>query len=183
MRDDDRRAARLADEFRTLLERTRPPVFEVSLGLIDAYTLVALLQLLSRHPRMSDDQRYLAVRIASAVARMLADAAREGVGPESEIETTLMEGFDPERDLPIDEDLDDDATPFETSEGGRYVSPTWARRLEELDMELSKCAACGRFFVSHVPIRLFTSSEPVLGYELCDACAGAVLGVHRPEDR
>lgn len=191
MTDEATMGRLLVLEFEALSADPTSPALPFSVGPFEAYSLVAVLQLASRHPSLSDQQLGIILQLAHQVADALTDRARELLGPGSAVETTLAQGFDPDQDVPETddpEDLDDGSVPldiapagevlaFEDS-GARYVEPTWIRRPDEGDAELSKCAACSRFFVSEVPFRLWTTGPgPVLGYEICDGCAPAVLGV------
>ena len=76
-----------------------------------------------------------------------------------------------------DDDWEHDYDPIER--GPEYVEPTWRRLDSDPDdeSELSKCACCNRFFVTAVPIRLFSDLGDgiVLGYEVCDSCAQRVV--------
>lgn len=161
-------------------------------GPLDAYSLVAALQLASRHPGLSEIQLGVVLALAHRVADALVFRARDMFGPASAVESTIAQGFDPTQDVAEEgdfDDLDDGVLPIDigpvedalgiSERGARYVSPTWIHLPGEDDAELSKCAACARFFVSGVPIRLFQLTmkpEMALGYEICDGCAPALLG-------
>ncbi len=91
----------------------------------------------------------------------------------------IQEAPDPDalEDLAFADDAEDDSHVL-GERRCRYVEPTWiALREDESEMELSKCAKCARFFVQHVPIRLFQelSGDVVLGYEVCESCAPSVV--------
>jgi hypothetical protein len=170
----------------------RPRLFDFSLAAVDLYTLVAALQLASRHPFLSETQRDLIDRQARLLAASLSAVAERLFGPGSALAQTLADGFDPSKDDLYDEpepDLDDGSGPIDDDvpgglPDGAYVEPSFVAPDPELaDAELSKCARCSRFFVSLVPVRLFQTIEAdlVLGYELCDGCAGVVLGIRRAD--
>jgi len=194
--DERATVERLMQELAALHDPRDPRPFTFACEAFDAYTLVAVLQFATRNPRLSDVQRDAVLAIAHGVAGALTEAARGRFGPESAIETTLGRGFDPAHDVPaVDADPADDDDELISVDDlepmsidgvadlrSRYVVPTWIHLPGEEDAELSKCAACGRFFVSAVPLRAFTTGpEPVLGYEICDACAPALFGVRRTE--
>lgn len=186
----------LASEFRRL---GTGPVATFSTPAMEAYTLVALLQLAMRHPHLSETQHDLASQLTHDLADQLTNMARAILGADSAIETTIAMGFEPQYDVSCEEDeddaiqeapdpddLEDLAFADEAEEDShvlgerrcRYVEPKWiALREDEEEVELSKCAKCARFFVQHMPIRLFQelSGDVVLGYEVCESCAPSVV--------
>lgn len=192
MTDEATTARLLAMEIEALRRDPTAASLTFCVGPFEAYSLVAVLQLASRHPSLSEQQLAIVLELAHQVADALTARAVDVVGPDSAIAWTVAQGFDPEQDVPETddpEDLDDGSVPLDigpgedalgvSESGARYVSPTWVHLPGDDEGELSKCAACSRFFVSEVPFRLLTSNEdgPVLGMEICDGCASAVMGV------
>jgi hypothetical protein len=182
----------LAAEFRQLgIGDNAQPVATFSAKPMEAYTLLAVLQACSRQPGLSDTQRDLVLGFAHQIGDQLVAMARAIIGPDSAIETTSAMGFDPQFDVPREQEVDpDDQDDFNYQEdeaedshvlGERrinYVEPKWiALSTDPEDAELSKCAKCSRFFVQDMPIRLFQDlgEQIVLGYEVCEQCAPSVL--------
>jgi hypothetical protein len=95
-------AARLANEIEAIAA-ARPglPAAVFAFAPFTAYSLVAVLQLASRHPDLSDVQLDIVLSLAHGIADQLVDVARDVVGTDSTIEATLRAGFDPGQDRPL----------------------------------------------------------------------------------
>lgn len=187
MSDDQAVVSRLVAEFEALKadpDGQRDLTF--SAGLFEAYTVVAALQGASRHPGLSDVQRQIVVGFAYQIATALIALTRPRFGVDSAIEATIAMGFDVAYDRVsgdpdvLADDLDEDEPPDSFILGERrcrYVEPSFlVADSREAEMELSKCARCGRFFVMAAPFRLFAGEgDDVLGMEICEACSPFVL--------
>lgn len=191
---EDPIAERLAGEFRELTSgpNAAPPlVFAVDP--FDVYTLVAVLQLVSRHPRLSVTQRLLVDRLAHQFGDALAAVANARFGEPSATALTMAMGFEPGFDVDTAEEDDEGDPPlaladFLASDEGsvvtlgdrpcRYVVPAYGGTVgEDPDSDLLKCSVCARFFLQTVPLRAFQDlgDEVVLGYEICAGCEGKVM--------
>jgi hypothetical protein len=99
--DDATITARLVAEMDAIrTARAGAPAAIVAFAPFTAYSLIAVLQLASRHPDLSDTELDIVLDLAHGVEKQLVDVARSVVGPDSAIETTIRAGFDPDSDRP-----------------------------------------------------------------------------------